>query len=369
MTMIDEEVLSNALHQTADAFEVSSEATNRILSEVMAGAPPTGMIHTPAFIRQPGRSRTLLVAAVLLLVVGAISVPLLRGEGPTTTRRSAIQTNAAKAFGPYHGTARKVAGTPLNGTFYANPTATSSQVTLTAGGFVGTASSLSPKIESNGTVDLTVRVGHVESAFASLSVIVIKDGGFVNGNQAHVGTGGAGHFSYGTIVLQVPQRHFASLVNQVQRVGKVTSVNTTSADVTSQYVDLRARISALEVSRAQYLTIMTRAKSIGDILAVQSQLNNLQSQIEQLQGQLNVLNNATTYSTLTVALTEAGQPANGTHHRSGLSKAFHDSVHGFIAGFEWLIRLAGPVLFALLMLGALSALGRIVWRAARRRRI
>lgn len=367
MTMIDEEVLSNALHQTANAFEVSSEATTRILSEATDSAPPTGIIHTPAFIREPGRARSLLAAAVLVLVVGAISVPLLRGEGTPATSRTAIQNNALKSLGTPHGTKLSVRGAPLSGSSFTNASATSGQ--LTFGVAQPTSLSLSPKVESNGTVDLTVRVGHVESAFASLSAIVIKDGGFVNGNQAHVGTGGAGHFSYGTIVLQVPQRRFALLVSQVQHVGKVTSVNTTSADVTSQYVDLRARISALEVSRAQYLTIMTRAKSIGDILAVQSQLNNLQSQIEQLQGQLNVLNNATTYSTLTVAVTEAGQPTHVTHHRSGLTKAFYDSVHGFVAGFEWLVRLAGPVLFALLMLGALSALGRIAWRAARRRRI
>jgi hypothetical protein len=44
-------------------------------------------------------------------------------------------------------------------------------------------------------------------------------------------------------------------------------------------------------------------------------------------------------------------------------------VRGFIDGFEWLIKLAGPALFALLLLGALSILGRLGWRAYRRRRI
>jgi hypothetical protein len=114
---------------------------------------------------------------------------------------------------------------------------------------------------------------------------------------------------------------------------------------------------------------MKRATTISGILAVETQLNSIQSQIEQLQGQLNVLNNATTYGTLSVTVSEAGQHSLVVHPRTGFSKAWHDSVRGFVSGFQWLIRIAGPALFAILLLGALSFLGRFAWRANRRRRI
>ena len=45
---------------------------------------------------------------------------------------------------------------------------------------------------------------------------------------------------------------------------------------------------------------MTKAASIGDVLAVQAQLDTLQSQIQQLQGQLAVLRERDDYSTMTV---------------------------------------------------------------------
>jgi hypothetical protein len=57
-----------------------------------------------------------------------------------------------------------------------------------------------------------------------------------------------------------------------------------------------------------------------------------------------------------------------THPRTGVDKAWHDSLHGFVAGVEWLIRIAGPLLFALLLLAALLVLGRWSWRATGRRR-
>jgi hypothetical protein len=147
-------------------------------------------------------------------------------------------------------------------------------------------------------------------------------------------------------------------VSQVQQTGHATSVTTTSTDVTGQYVDLQARIAALQASRQQYLTIMAQATSIGDI----------QSQIEQLQGQLAVLTVETTYGTLTVSLVEAGQrPLPPLSPRTGLDKAWHDGIDGFVSGFEWLLRIAGMTLFVLLCSAAVFVLGRWVWRATRRR--
>src|SRR5208283_4200344 len=107
----------------------------------------------------------------------------------------------------------------------------------------------------------------------------------------------------------VPQPSFGSVLAQVQGFGKVTSVTSTSTDVTGQYVNLQARITALQDSLQQYLTILSRATSIGDILSVQNQIDTIQSEIEQLQGQLNLLDSQTTYGSLTVSLSEVGHPS------------------------------------------------------------
>jgi hypothetical protein len=201
----------------------------------------------------------------------------------------------------------------------------------------------------------------------SLTYLAVGAGGFVANTQAQVGAGATGTPSSGSIVLRVPEASFARIVAQVQRDGHATSVNTTSTDVTGQYVDLQARIAALQASRQQYLNIMAQATSIGDILSVQSQLDTLQSQIEQLQGQLSVLDNETTYGSLTVTLSESGRrPTPPVPPRAGLDKAWDDGIGGFVSGFEWLIRIGGTTLFVLLCLGVLLVLGRWVWRTARR---
>jgi hypothetical protein len=171
------------------------------------------------------------------------------------------------------------------------------------------------------------------------------------------------------VTLQIPVADFTALLTQAKSLGQTTALTTKATDVTAQYVDLQEQITALEASRQQYLTIMAKATSIGDVLAVQAQLDTLQSQIQQLQGQLGVLQSETDYSTLTFSLHEAGRH----HHRppsptvSGLAKAWHDSQHGFAVGVDGLIRLAGPALFALLCLAALVLGGRLTWRRLQRR--
>jgi hypothetical protein len=367
--MIDEGVLSDALQGVANSFEISKDATDRILSEARAEVADTRSLRAPGFLVTPGRGRKFLIAAVLILVAGGISLPLFRGEGTPNLHDTPYLGAAPSTTVPGHFS--QEFGPATDQTTVGSPTlsATGSTVTETRTGIKSAATSSSLKIESNGSVDLTVPKGKIELTLSKLGALVSGDGGYVDSTQANVGARGPGSFSYATTVLEVPQRTFATLVAQVQHVGRTTSLSTNSANVTAQYVDLKARITALEASRQQYLVIMSRATSISDILAVQSQLNDLQSQIEQYQGQLNVLNHQTTYGALTVMLTEAGHSSNTNHPRSGIAKAWHDAVAGFVAGFEWLIRISGPALFALLLLAALWIAGRFGRRAYQRRRL
>ncbi|HVA52294.1 MAG TPA: DUF4349 domain-containing protein [Acidimicrobiales bacterium] len=370
MTMIDEDVLINALNDVADTFVVSSEAPDRIVAEAAANEPPRRSHHVPTVISQPSRGRAYLVAAALVAVIASISVPLFRSEG---------NPNRAVVHGgppPFGTSAQKLPLGGLKG--YSAPLAprpgSQKGTTITASGAATTSTGAtsgvtSQKIESNGSIALAVDKGHVGAAFSSLNKLATSDGGFVASTQANAGSPRPDTFSYGTIVLEVPQRNFARLVAQAQRVGRPTSVSTSSNNVTAQYVDLQAHISALVASRRQYLVIMTKATTIDGILAVQSQLDALQSQIEQLQGQLNVLSHETTYGALTITVSEVGHHAHKASPLSGFARAWHDSVKGFFAGFEWLLRLAGPALFAVLTVGGLWGLARYVRRALRRRRI
>ena len=375
MTLLDDNQLSLALHRAADEFDLPTGAADRILEA--AEAAPTGTVPLAAvrtLLPHRPRTRMVLGAAAAVLVAMAISLafipvgtssPGIRALPPGNSGISVPSTTIPTL------SAHSVLGESQGVQFGTSVGALSPSAARAAASGSGAPSSSvqATKVISVGTVSLAISSTDMQRALAQLTAIARIDGGYVASSTLQVGAGSQSTTSSGTIVLRVPEKHFTALVVQVQHVGHVTSAKTASTDVTGQYVDLQARIAALKVSRAQYLAIMAKAGSISEILAVQSQVDNIQSQIEQLEGQRNLLANQAAYGTLSVSLAPPGQGPNSPVHSTGIAKSVRDSIHGFILGVEWLIRIAGPTLFVLLCLLALFLLGRVCWRAARRRMI
>jgi len=225
----------------------------------------------------------------------------------------------------------------------------------------------SARVEETGGLDLLVPGSQIEPDIGRLTALVAAYGGFVAGTETQ--SASAGNPAQGTVTLQVPEPSFGALLSQAQVLGKVVSLTTQATNVTGQYVDLQAHITALEASRQQYLTIMTKATTVGAVLSVQSQLDDLQSQLEQLQGQLRLLDSETAYSTLAVTLSQKVVVPPPPRPQSGLVAAWNSAVGGFVGGFEDVVRVAGPLLFALILVAALWGGGRATWRLRRRRGI
>jgi len=318
-------------------------------------AAPTGPITA---------GRVALAALVLVLVlVGASGLAATVGSGashsPTPGYNAtdhgfagaALPPVAAERLGAFSATAEP-----------ANSAAKSASAGPVASSAIG---SQGAKIEETGGITVVVPGAQIQPDLSRLATLAVASGGFVASTQTQSAEPGAP--AQGTITLQVPETGFDAILAQVRGLGRVASLTTNATDVTGQYVDLQARIAALQDSRQQYLTIMAKATTVGGILAVQEQLQNLQSQLEQLQGQLQLLNNETTYATLAVTVTQKVVTPPPPRPESGLLKAWHAAVGGFVAGFEGVVRVAGPLFFGLLLLAALVLLGRWGWKYRPRR--
>jgi hypothetical protein len=373
MTMVDEDRLRSLLAEAGGAFDPPAEGSERILAEAAAAGGPHPVVRS--ILPRTTRARVSLVAAVIVMVVAGIS---LVGEGITGHSHPQTVAGGPSAVAPaIHRPSPGGTGSPL-GTAGHGSTNSAGGARLAPAPGIATPSTLpaslppgvvgqSAKVETTGSVSLAIG-GSLNAAVTKLTQLTLGEGGFVAKSQLQLGSAADVSASYGSLVLQVPQPSFGDLLNHVEQVGKVTSEYSTSTDVTGQYVDLQARISALEASRQQYLTILSKATSIGDILSVQSQLDTIQTQIEQLQGQLNLLNSQTAYATLTVSLSKQGHPVPPPPvPSSGIAKAWHDSVNGFTSGFDWLVRIAGRTLFVLILIALVVMIARWAWRASRRR--
>ncbi len=418
MTMIDENLLSTLFARTGNGFDVPVSGPNDILDAARVGTDPAAQPDGTAMGGAEGgdagprpltafvRSHRILAVAACLAAAALVAVGVTQlGKSNPSGQLNAGAPLVGAATGLGHVSASTTipsikgpTGTGGTGGFsvgaptpaVASPGLQGASAGATRSGAGGSGPAAGPaspptrapgsptlpsgvvgqpsKIEQTGTLSLLVGRGALSGTMTKLTLLAGAFNGFVANSETQGRAIPVDGAPYGSITLQVPVASFSDVLKAAQKLGKTSDLSTKATDVTGQYVDLQSRIAALEVSRQQYLTIMTKATSVGDVLAVQSQLDNLQSEIEQLQGQLQVLDGETAYSTLTVMVSERGAPSHHTtpHPPSGLSKAWHDSVRGFVNGVEWLIRGAGPVLFVLLCLGALILGSRLGWRRYQR---
>lgn len=354
MTTIDEARLEALLQDAAEALEVDADVPERIVASASAGrrrpeanTPEASDSAHPVAGRRARLAAVAAVAAALVAVTVASTLAATGGPAPRPTAGFGASLSVGSL-------GQKTTGAPE---------AYRSDVALQPSDNGSTLSTVvtPAKVVATGVVTLRVPPSHVASALATLTALALRDDGYVASSKVH--GGGSSGTEHAILVLRVPEPRFSAAVAAVERVGAVVSAVTNSTDVTSAYVDYQARIAAAEASRRQYLAIMAKATSIPDILSIQAQLNQIESLIEQLEGARNVLANEAAYGTLTVALNNAAVAS----HESGIRTAIHDSVAGFVAAVEGLIRGIGPAVFALLCLFALVVVGRVGWRTTRRR--
>ena len=98
-------------------------------------------------------------------------------------------------------------------------------------------------------------------------------------------------------------------MSALTELGRVEGRQEAGEDVTAQFVDLRARVRHLEAVEAQLLRFLDRTKTIGEALAVQQRLNDVQLQLEESRGRLRYLSDQAAFATITLDVAERGVPA------------------------------------------------------------
>jgi len=217
--------------------------------------------------------------------------------------------------------------------------------------------------------DLTIVIRDPQAKMEEIAALAKSLGGFVISMeiyQTSLDTGGTtpeGHIS-----IRVPADQLDAALDQIKAgVVKVDSESRSGQDITSSYVDLQSRLSALEAARDQLQTIMDNATKTEDVLNVFSQLQYYNEQIESVKGQMQYYEEATAYSLINVTLIaeETIQPLQiGPWTPKGAAqdayKALIDFLRGFVEFLIWFFILVIPVLIV-----TVGPVALIVWLIVR----
>jgi hypothetical protein len=188
------------------------------------------------------------------------------------------------------------------------------------------------------------------------------DSGVTSSTNAAPAEATAAH-PYAALTVRVPESSFDSAVKRFAALGEVQSVSTSSEDVTSQYVDLQARLRHYRAVETRLVRFLAATNNVNQMLAVQDRIDNVQLTIEQLSAQLKSLRETTTYGTLSVFLREKGT-ANAV---AGPSDTFTGTLLHSLRVLGHGARVTGLIVTALLpFLVVFGGLGLFAWYVVRR---
>lgn len=110
----------------------------------------------------------------------------------------------------------------------------------------------------------------------------------------------------GSITMRIPQEKFQAALDKLATLGKVEDVATNSQDVSQEYANLKAQLDAANIVYTKMLeALQKRQTNISEAVRLESELSPILRRIEGLKNKIEYLNNAVSFTTITVRFYEA----------------------------------------------------------------
>lgn len=191
------------------------------------------------------------------------------------------------------------------------------------------------------TASMSITAGN-PSAVADRAVTLAADaGGRVDSRSEDAGSSsGRAHIS---LALRVPAAKLEGTLDEFKKLGTVQTVEVRSDDVTSQRVDLDARIKALQTSVDRLLGIMRDAKDPEALIKAEDALSQRQADLDSLRAQRTQLGDQIDYSTVNLDIT-AEQVGGPAPQYQGFWGQVERGWHGLVSAASGFVMLFGLLL-------------------------
>jgi Domain of unknown function (DUF4349) len=306
----------------------------------------------------------------LFIVLAVIAVFLIIGFSFTSmvSKRAAISDNVSRDFGYGSG-----GGAPpvLEAPAAQAPLAPDSSVSGAQDAFNSSGQVAQERLVIE-NADLTIVIKDPKARMKEIADLAKGMGGFVVSSNLYQDTSTGKELPQGNIVIRVPSEKLDEALAKIKEGAvDVPHENRSGQDVTSQYVDLQAQLTAKQAAEKKLLEIMDKATRAEDVLAIYLQVQSVQTEIEQLKGQIKYLDESAALSAISVQLIaeESTQPIQvGPWKPEGAAKqAIQDLIFFFQNFVDFLIRFALLTLPALILIAIPLFIVYLIGRAAYRR--
>lgn len=218
------------------------------------------------------------------------------------------------------------------------------------------------------TAQLSVITQEFDKARANLEAILKRHRGYIG--QLQVG-GNTGSGRTLTATLRVPVDQLDATLTEVKTLGRVESESQSGQDVTSQYVDLQARLANARHTEERLTDLLrNRTGKLSDVLEAERELDRVRGEIEQMEAERKSMTNQVSYATLNATIAEDYKAQLQVVPPSTATRLSNAAVEGYRSMADGVVSLAlfllstGP---SMLLWGAILFFPtRVVWKKVRR---
>jgi len=150
--------------------------------------------------------------------------------------------------------------------------------------------------------NISISVDDIDATIGQVNTTLEKYKGETLGMQDN----GKGKDRIVNLTLRVKEVDFDAFYQELKDLdGEYEYSNISSNDVTETVLDMEARLKNLKSVETQYLSILKKATTVSDTLAVQRELTTVRSEIEYLESSLDNMERQTDYSTVYLTITQS----------------------------------------------------------------
>ncbi|MGI6586486.1 MAG: DUF4349 domain-containing protein [Lutisporaceae bacterium] len=331
-----------------------------------------------------------LVAAALVIAIGIGSIPLFFNNNMKATQSADITAPAAPAAQPEYfdadlamnkAEAREVemAAAEERGVSEDSVSMEFNE-TLMAKGIAPSQGLDGQAIESSRSGRMVIRTGNisvnvesVDKAASEIRQMTESSGGYVENSQIDnvtvpkARTYGEDYTAkeetqkYANMTVRVPEIRFEDIFNNIKGMGELVSENMSGSDITAEYRDTAARVDNLKIQEQSLQQLMTKAKTVDEILKIETELNRVRTDIDINTGSLKRWDNLVQLSTIHIYMRELKPEELKSVDVPGLwekaYQGFIKAVNNVVSGLEKaLIALIAAIPY-LVMVGVVAAVG------------
>ncbi|WP_457031430.1 DUF4349 domain-containing protein [Kitasatospora sp. P5_F3] len=237
----------------------------------------------------------------------------------------------------------------------------------------GTTEATAPRLIAY-TAQLSLRSKEMARTLEQARSLTTAAGGYVAGEQLGGGKGGDGKTGDGgatdaRLTLKVPSAAYQQSLDRLAGLGEVLARSSQADDLSQQVADVESRLKTQQASVDRVRKLMAEAKTLGEVVSLESELSRREAELESLQQRQQGLSARTSLSTITLQVyAESGPaPSVAAKHEAGFWGSIGNALGG---GWDVLVAIVRGLLIAIAafapFLLVLAPVGGLLWWLRRR---